>query len=244
MLNNSPKRSLWNMSKRNMYAISILVFFVSLIGVQPLVVHADEIKDMYKNAELVENQTEFDAILKKENNIFITNGTVTSKDSVSYEYSDEEYLAVYKVKETYEKRTIRTVTMAGKTPIPISSTHWTWTYDSETAEVVNTINIMNHEFDADLFTFPTETKSTYYYDKNNENVRYYYKVTPKEFNASFIAKVSNNGIESINKTITLQKDMSATELQEKGQARDMSWFVVLGMPLIILVFVLLVKLFE
>lgn len=232
------------MSKQNLYTISILIFFISLIGVQPLVVHANEIKDMYKNAELVENQTEFDDILKKENSIFITNSNITSNESVMYEDSDEEYLAVYKVKEVYKKRTIQTITMAGKTPIPIRTTHWTWDYDSETADTVDTINIMNHEFNADLFTFPTETKSTYYYDKNNENVRYYYKVTPKEFNASFIAKVSNNGIESINKTITLQKDMSATELQKKGQARDMSWLVVLGMPLILLVFILLVTLFE
>lgn len=232
------------MSKRNLYTISILIFFISLIGVQPLVVHANEIKDMYKNAELVENQTEFDDILKKENSIFITNSNITSNESVTYEDSNEEYLAVYKVKEVYKKRTIQTIAMAGKTPIPITSTHWTWEYDSETAEVVDTINIMNHEFNADLFTFPTETKSTYYYDKNNENVRYYYKVTPKEFNASFIAKVSNNEIVSINKKITLQKDMSSTELQKKGQARDMSWLVVVGVPLILLVFILLVTLFE
>lgn len=224
--------------------MSILVILITLIIISPSKVYANATNDLYNDAVVIDDEQSFKDVLQKENTVIITDSKITSNESITYEYSDEEYLAVYKVKEIYKKHTTHTVTMAGKTAIPITSTHYSWDYDSKTSNIVNTINIMGESFDTSLFKMPTQKIETYYYDKTDENIRYYYEVTPKNFNAAFIAKVTNEGLAPVNnKQITLQKDMSRQELQKLGKSY-INWKLIFGGFFIIIFIIILICAFK
>ncbi|MHC5250425.1 hypothetical protein [Enterococcus sp. LJL90] len=154
---------------------------------------------VYATAIKIREKAEYDYSLKTQQGNIMVSASFTAIDPVSFDEIDGEYAYVSKTKEVYTMHTreVAEYDSDGKLKGYRTEVYWTWDYYGTEEKQSNTLSFYENQYDSSLFSLiPTSSYGDYYYERSD--VRYYYRVVPKTFEASFIAKTAEDGIKPIN----------------------------------------------
>lgn len=190
-------------------------FFVS----DRILESATDKEKIYKTAIEVKTKEDFDYILRTEQGAFITESEVKAVKPVSFPNFKGEYTFIEKVKEVYTMHTRQVPIYDSKGKITGYRTeiYWTWDYAGSEKKTSDKLRIHGKCCDVKAFNLIRSVrKGGYQYESSD--TRYYYRVIPKKFIASFIASATDKGIQPLfGKHVSLhEKNMD--ELMEYGKS--------------------------
>lgn len=190
-------------------------FFVS----DRILESATDKEKIYKTAIEVKTKEDFDYILRTEQGAFITESEVKAVKPVSFPNFKGEYTFIEKVKEVYTMHTRQVPIYGSKGKITgyRTETYWTWDYASSKKKVSDKLKIHEKKYDSKIFNLiKSVRKGGYQYESSD--TRYYYRVIPKNFSASFIASATDEGIQPLfGKKVSLHTE-TMEQLLEYGKS--------------------------
>ncbi|MBC2106129.1 hypothetical protein [Listeria booriae] len=164
-------------------------------------------KEVYETALKIKNKDDFDYSIETQQGNIIVEADFKARDTVTFPELKNSYMYIAKKKEEY---TMHTRTYTDDKGNMHTETYWTWDYAGKETKQSKLVKLFERTFPAEQFNLihaesldiqqalkkGYKSKGwnvNYYY--TSDDIRYYYEVVPIKFQATFLAKAGEKGLQ-------------------------------------------------